>query len=238
MSKLTKKKWVMILIASLLLVIICGGIVWWIVVKDKSDDEPFDITKTSYYQNKLSTYISENASYEDGEVDVVFLGDSLTDMCDIAKYYPEYIALNRGIGGDTTIALESRLKVSVYDVKPKVLVMLIGVNNINTMLDNYENILKGFKENIPDTKVVLLSLTAMGGNWGKKNQTACYNNVFIEKYAEKYGYNFVDLYTPLFDTTIGEVYDGYTTDGGHFSDQGYVVVSNTIKPTINKLLNK
>ena len=52
------------------------------------------------------------------------------------------------------------MQVSVYDLKPKVVVMLIGANNFDTMFDNYESLLQGLQENLPDTKVVLLSLTA------------------------------------------------------------------------------
>ena len=117
--------------------------------------------------------------------------------------------------------------------------MLIGANNCDSMLENYERILQGFNENVPNTKVVLCSMTAMGGkNWGKKNKTACWNNVYIKQYAGKYGYEFVDLFSPLFDTEIGEVYEGYTTDGGHFTELGYGVVSSLIKPAINMALEK
>ena len=153
--------------------------------------------------------------------------------------YPQYITANRGIGGDTTFDLEGRLEVSVYALKPKVAVMLIGANNMDTMFDNYEDILKGLQKNLPDTKIVLLSLTAMGGeHWGRKNQLAAYNNVTIKLLAEKYGFTFVDLYTPLYDVSIREVYEGYTTDGGHFTHQGYTVLTEQITPVLETLLGK
>ena len=117
--------------------------------------------------------------------------------------------------------------------------MLIGANNMNEMFTNYEKLLIGFKQNLPDTKVVLLSLTAMGGeHWGAKNQLASYNNVKIKKYAEKYGYYFVDLFTPMFDETTGEVYEGYTVDGGHFTKLGYDVVTSLVKPIVSQALSE
>jgi hypothetical protein len=67
---------------------------------------------------------------------------------------------------------------------------------METMMENYEEILQGFHENLPDTQIVLLSLTAMGGeHWGSKNQLAAYNNVTIKLLAEKYGYTFIE--TPV-----------------------------------------
>lgn len=194
-------------------------------------------TVQEYREAKTAQYIRENEEYTDYEVEVAFLGDSLTDGYDLAKYYPQYITANRGIGGDTTFDLEARLQVSVYDLKPQVVVMLIGANNPDTMLQNYENILQGLKENLPETKVVLLSMTAMGGDhWGPKNPQAAYNNVSIKLLAEKYGYTFVDLFTPLYDVSTGQVYEGYTVDGGHFTHEGYTAVTAEITPVLEKLL--
>ena len=202
------------------------------VEKDKNQQQ---LVK-EYYDNKLNLYQQENDKYSDYEVDVVFLGDSLTDGYNLKLYYPDYVVSNRGIGGETTHGLEERLKVSAYDLKPKVVVMLIGGNNLNTMFENYEDILIGLKDNLPNTKVILLSLTAMGKDWGHKNEIACLNNVRIKLLAEKYDYTFVDLFTPLFDINIGEVYSDYTTDGAHFTSKGYEVVTSVVKPVIDSLL--
>ena len=202
------------------------------VEKDKNQQQ---LVK-EYYDNKLNLYQQENDKYSDYEVDVVFLGDSLTDGYNLKLYYPDYVVSNRGIGGETTHGLEERLKVSAYDLKPKVVVMLIGGNNLNTMFENYEDILIGLKDNLPNTKVILLSLTAMGKDWKHKNEIACLNNVKIKLLAEKYDYTFVDLFTPLFDINIGEVYSDYTTDGAHFTSKGYEVVTSVVKPVIDSLL--
>ena len=60
----------------------------------------------------------------------------------------------------------------------------------------------------------------------------------IKLLAGKYGYTFVDLYTPLYDVSIREVYDGYTVDGGHFTHEGYVVLTEQITPVLRELLGK
>ena len=190
----------------------------------------------AYREAKLVAYAEENERYADYECDVAFLGDSLTDGYDLGCYYPQYSVANRGIGGDTTVGLADRLAVSLYELKPKVAVLLIGVNNIDTMLDNYEDILKSFCENVPNTEVVILSLTSMGGEWGRKNQLAAYNNVQLELLAEKHSLEFVDLYSPLLNLEDGEIYDEYTTDGGHLTHEGYVVLTEQITPAIERQL--
>ena len=236
---MTKRRKVIIVAIALFVLLVMGlTYVFAIVLPQRREEEQLLKAMQEYYDAKIATYEIENEKYDDYEVDVAFLGDSLTDGYDLKRYYPQYLTLNRGIGGDTTFGLEKRLKVSVYDLKPKVAVMLIGANNFDTMFDNYENILKGLGENLPKTKVVLLSLTSMGGEWGKNNQKAAYNNVKIKLLAEKYGYEFVDLYSPLLNLETGEIYAEYTTDGGHLTPAGYEVFTNAVTPSLKKLLGR
>ena len=54
--------------------------------------------------------------------------------------------------------------------------------------------------------------------------------------AKQYGFTFVDLYTPLFDETSGEIYADYTTDGAHLTPQGYHVFTETLTPAIDEAL--
>lgn len=192
----------------------------------------------AYYEAKIAAYKEENKQYAPFEVDVAFLGDSLTDGYDLTRYYPQYVTANRGIGGDTTFGLYDRLQVSAYDLQPKVVVMLIGANNFGTMFENYEDIVKGLRENLPETKVVLLSLTSMSGEWGKNNEKAAYNNARIKLVAQKYSCAFVDLYTPLMNLTTGEIFPEYTTDGGHLTAAGYQVFTDTLTPVLEELLGK
>ena len=240
MKKLILKKRFWIPLCALVLALIALAILYFAkILPEKREEEKLQEAVRAYRVAKLEQYERENAEYDDYEVDVAFIGDSLTDGYDLAKYYPQYVTANRGIGGDTTFGLEERLQVSLYDLKPKVVVMLIGANNMDSMFQNYESILKGLQENLPESKIVLLSLTAMGGeHWGRKNQLAAYNNVSIKLLAQKYNFTFVDLYSALYDVSIGEVYEGYTIDGGHFTHEGYTVVTAQITPVLEKLLGK
>ena len=188
----------------------------------------------AYYEYKVNLFLEENKTAKD--IDVVFLGDSLTDNYDVKRFYPQYNVLNRGIGGDTTFGVQNRLNVSVFDVKPRLTAMLIGVNNITTMKQNYEELLISFKEKAPEMKVVLLSLTSMTKDWGRNNQLAQENNVFIKGLADKYEFTFVDLYNPLLDPETNELKLEYTIDGGHFTEKGYEVITSVITPVLNGLL--
>ena len=212
-------------------------LVWFLYAVPAREQKEREQLVKEYRETKLARYEAENAALVPGEEVVVFLGDSLTDGCPLETYYPGYKTLNRGIGGDTTFDLEKRLQVSAYDAHPAAVVLLIGGNNLKTMFDNYENILLGLKQNLPETKVLLVSLTAMGGAWAKKNETAALNNVRIRALAGEYGFTYVDVFTPLFDPDTMEVKAGYTADGAHFTAEGYAVVSAEINAALAQVLN-
>lgn len=203
---------------------------------EKKQQKLYQSAYEMHYNDRCALFMEENKHLSN--VDVSFIGDSLTEGYDVRTYYPQYNVVNRGIGGDTTFGVEKRLKVSAYDVNPKVATLLIGANNFDTMFDNYENILKGFKENISETKIILLSLTSMTKEWGRNNQKAQINNEKIKEYANQYGYTYVDLYNPLLDENTNELRLEYTTDGGHLTPLGYEKITSIIEPVISKQLNK
>ena len=210
-----------LMISAIALLLVGSGIGTYFIVENVKYRQQYNEFLKLYHQHyndRLALFEEENKTLTD--VDVVFLGDSLTEGYDLKTYYPEYNVANRGIGGDTTFGLEKRLQVSAYDINPKMVMMLIGANNFDTMMDNYENIVVSLKNNLPNTDITLLSLTSMTKDWGRNNQKAQNNNIKIKEYADKYNLRYLDLYNPLLDKTTNELRLEYTTDGGHFTPKG------------------
>ncbi|MDE5756529.1 MAG: hypothetical protein K2I23_05495, partial [Clostridia bacterium] len=94
----------------------------------------------------------------------VFFGDSITEMCDLDKYYPTLNTCNRGISGDTTTGMLRRLESNALALKPTKLVFLGGTNDIgkNTSVqdiaDNIKTIIKKTQETLPDCKIFIQSV--------------------------------------------------------------------------------
>lgn len=228
-----------LMISAIVLLLVGSGIGTYFIVENVKYRQQYNEFLKLYHQHyndRLTLFEEENKTL--ANVDVVFLGDSLTEGYDLKTYYPEYTAINRGIGGDTTFGLEKRLQVSAYDINPKMVMMLIGANNFDTMMDNYENIVVSLKNNLPNTDITLLSLTSMTKDWGRNNGKAQKNNIKIKEYANKYNLRYLDLYNPLLDETTNELRLEYTTDGGHFTPKGYEVITSVIKPVITSYLSK
>jgi lysophospholipase L1-like esterase len=65
-----------------------------------------------------------------GENRVVFIGDSITDYWKLSDYFPGKPYINRGIDGQTTPQMLVRFRQDVIDLRPKVLVVLAGTNDV------------------------------------------------------------------------------------------------------------
>ena len=130
-----------ITIAVLLITTVALSVI--LIVKNKKEND-----MQTYYYQKCEMFEMENANFARNQI--VFIGDSLTDGCMLDKFYSNLplATYNRGIGGDTTSGVLKRLKLSLFDINPSKIVLLIGTNDINggvennKILENYRNILK------------------------------------------------------------------------------------------------
>lgn len=84
-------------------------------------------------RDNLKRYAEANtkiAPPSSGKTRVVFLGDSITDGWRLNEYFPDKDFINRGISGQITSQMLGRMKSDVIDLKPEVVVLLGGTNDL------------------------------------------------------------------------------------------------------------
>ena len=84
--------------------------------------------------NQLSRYHIENEELRKKASDarrVVFMGDSITELWDLADSFPGEPYVNRGISGQTTPQMLVRMFPDVIALKPAAVVILAGTNDIS-----------------------------------------------------------------------------------------------------------
>ncbi len=205
--------------------------------------EKLRLKKTVYdlHKKRMSDWFTHHCKTVAKEGQVVFFGDSITELLNISDWYGEYSLksglelYNRGIGGDSTLGLYKRAKDNVTCIKPKAVVILIGTNDLGMgfgtdfLEENMENTLKLFKEECPDCKVILEAIyPVIEGKAGKrKNSDILEANRKYKALAEKYGASFIDLTDKLADEK-GNLKKECTYDGLHLSAKGYEVTTREI----------
>ncbi len=184
-----------------------------------------------------------------GEKCVVFMGDSITEGWKIegpGGMFPGKPYFNRGISGQTTPQMLVRFRQDVIGLRPKVVVILGGTNDIagNTgpmTAAETEGNLASMAElaRANHIRVVLCSITpAFDYSWTPGAQPAdkiLAINAWIRDYAAAHGYVYVDYHAALKDSRNG-LPPALSRDGVHPLPAGYAIMAPLVEAGIEKAL--
>lgn len=177
---------------------------------------------------------------------VVFMGDSITDHWPLAQSFPAMPYFNRGISGQTTPQMVLRFHQDVVALRPKVVVILGGTNDIagNTgpmTLEETENNLAAMAEiaTANQIRVVLCSvLPAYDYPWRpglEPAQKIVRLNAWIKAYAQAHGHVYVDYYAAMTDAR-GGLPQSLSQDGVHPLVTGYAMMTPLVSAGISTAL--
>lgn len=208
---------------------------------------------THYYQLReyvltrmMDIVIQQKTAQDNG---VVFYGDSLTELCNLDKYYPEIKnKYNCGICGITSDMLLHFIDEGVIKYQPSKVIIMIGTNDLgDTVMASPREIALNIKEmaeiihnNLPKCQIYLLSnIPCIEKEHGYKvKKSGLRSNdtlkmIFKEmKNVIMYDYvQFINIYSSLCNKK-GEPIENLYVDGLHINDQGYQLLTQTIRSAI------
>jgi lysophospholipase L1-like esterase len=183
-----------------------------------------------------------------GEERVVFMGNSIFEAW-ARQFNTMFLGkpfINRGISGQTTPQMLVRFRPDVIALKPKVVVILAGTNDIagNTgpsTLEMIENNIASMSElaKANGIRVVLASvLPAFTYPWRSVQQPAqkiVALNTWIRDYAQRNGHVYLDYHSALADRRQGMKGD-LSGDGVHPNEAGYKVMAPLTLAAIQEAL--
>ncbi len=189
---------------------------------------------------------------------VVFMGDSITDGWDDPKYggfFPGKPYIDRGISGQTTPQMLIRFRADVIALKPKVVVILAGTNDIagNTgpmSLEAIEDNLISMAELARANKIrVVLSSVMPISDYAKTGEGKPVIrslqrpperikalNDWMRRYAAASKAIYLDYYTAMVDDK-GFLREELSEDGLHPNQKGYDIMAPLAERAIRSALN-
>lgn len=194
-----------------------------------------DWPQLSYYQeaNKL-------LKTSEKPVEAVFFGDSITEGW--PQFNPSFFDTNnfvgRGIGGQTTPQLLLRFRQDVIGLRPKIVILLAGINDIaeNTGPISLEAIMeniKGMTEMAKANGIEMVLCAVLPANsfpWRPSIITThkvIALNQMIKTYAQENNLIYVDYYTPMVNDEEGLISTlGYDTV--HPNKAGYDIMEGVL----------
>ncbi|GAB3929018.1 SGNH/GDSL hydrolase family protein [Mucilaginibacter myungsuensis] len=183
-----------------------------------------------------------------GEKRVVFMGNSITEGWGNTDpvFFKGKPYVNRGIGGQTTPQMLVRFRRDVVSLKPKVVVILAGINDIaeNTGPSKIEDVAGNIFSMAElakhaGIKVILSSvLPAAGFTWHPgldPRPSIATLNAMLKDYAKANKLGYIDYHTAMAEAD-GSLKKDLGTDGVHPNLAGYKVMEPLVEAEIKRAL--
>lgn len=220
--------------------------------------EVFEQQRQRERQVKINRFKQLNQYALPGQI--LFAGSSLAEQFPMdelkMRLNPVPVIYNRGIGGDTMSDLEADLDTLIIELKPRVLFINIGSNDLNLstyneneLVSRYKKMLLRIIEKLPQAKIYVLSYYPVNPQAAKdipaeyaagmfstrNNKNINSINKKLRLMAEKLskevaaGVAYIDVNTCLLDGN-GQLDPELTVEGIHLWPEAYVRVLDVLKP--------
>jgi lysophospholipase L1-like esterase len=189
---------------------------------------------TPFYQDKKSHFETLPKS----EAEIIFLGDSLTDLCEWSEFFRNNRIKNRGICGDTTDGILNRIT-NIVESQPQKIFIMISINDLNqgrdveSIFGNYKQILEVFKNQIPATEIYIQSVLPVTKRFNEAeiNEKIVQLNAKLKDLAKEFSVQYIDLFSYFLDKN-NQLDARYTLDGVHLNGEGYLLWKQVIEKDV------
>ena len=188
------------------------------------------------------------ARIKEGDIEVLFLGDSITDLWPkvgewswlrLARFKPA----NFGVGGDRTEHLLWRITQGELEgINPKVVVILIGTNNLGAVegekpawvTSALRRIVQNVQQHLPTTKILLLGIFPRDQKTSPLRQAVAEVNASLSQLANGSQIRFEDFGRSFLDSN-GDIPTDVMADGLHLTARGYEIWLANLEPVLEEM---
>jgi beta-glucosidase len=200
-----------------------------------------------HFKTKHEEFLARRTA---GPIGVLFLGDSITEgwsgggKAVWAKYYAPLDAANFGIGGDKTQHVLWRIDNGELDgISPKLVILLIGTNNIGypaeEILQADEKIIQEIHDKLPQSKLLILAIfpraDKRAGSPVLMQAKIKEVNKGLATLDDGSKTRFLDVGNVFLDAD-GNIPHDLMKDSLHPTDKGYQIWADAMNPLLNEML--
>lgn len=197
----------------------------------------------------LDRYKMENSSLTH-QPDIVFMGNSITEFWSVER--PDFFEakpwVNRGISGQTTPQMLVRFRQDVIELKPRIVVILAGTNDIagNTGPTTVEaiaaNIFSMCELALAHRIQVVLCSVLPAGDYPWKpglepSKKIIQLNALLSSYAESNRIYYVNYHSSMADEN-GAMLAHLADDGVHPNKKGYQMMEQLLESQLSQIPSK
>ncbi len=199
---------------------------------------------TKYWNDRVETFRKENATLPADRLNAIFLGDSITEGFPLSRHFKGKPVPNRGIVADRISepaghGIAGRLKESVFDCRPGIIFLMIGVNDLassgkspEALAKDCGDLIASIRKGAPKARIVIQTCLPVGNKYGRHAQVeprvVKYNEA-LTALAKAAKIPVVDLHK-IYAGPDGLLPDEITGDGLHLKGDAYGKWADALKP--------
>ena len=192
-----------------------------------------------HYYDRLKEFEAEQVE-PDG---IVLVGSSHFEWFATDRFLPGRRFVNRGIASDRLgigdRGILQRLDLSVFQVRPALIVFNNGVNDlgelwrtgeppIEAIFDAYERVIAGIRAGLPEVPLLILNELPTTGRFAGINPLVPQLNAHIADVAARRRCRHLDFHSEAV-SEAGELRSELTWDGLHLNDTGYALLAEKLE---------
>ena len=158
---------------------------------------------------------------------VVFTGSSSIRLWNLQQSFPRLRALNRGFGGSQLADVNSHLDRLVLRHKPSIVVLYAGDNDLaegktpEQVRDDFVKFVAGVRENLPDTKIIYISIKPSIKRWSIADKIREANAKIAATCRSTDKVEFIDVWPAMLNEEGMPRAELFQADGLHMNERGY-----------------
>jgi lysophospholipase L1-like esterase len=223
--------------------------------KKDQPEQPRSVTPKEKDPRRHEQFLKDKeAALQKGDVQLVFIGDSITDAWRggaqnrlYRERWGKYNPLNLGISGDETEHVLWRLEHGELDgLKPKAVVMMIGTNNLGNPKPPHtpeetalgvEKLVQTIREKLPESKLLLLGVFPRGAKPDDKYREQIKQvNQRIAKLDDGGKHvRYLDIGEKFLEPD-GTLTKSIMPDALHPNAKGYEIWADAIQPALDEMM--
>ncbi len=169
---------------------------------------------------------------------VLFIGSSSIRLWDLAKSFPNLVAINRGFGGSQICDSTLRAESLALKYKPRLIVFYAGDNDINggksaeQVHIDFGAFVAKVRASLPETPIVVISIKPSIARWKLRDVQREANKLIAADCGADESLEFVDVWPVMLGDDGEPRKDIFVEDGLHLNELGYKLWAELLGPIV------
>jgi len=195
----------------------------------------------AHWEKAIHGFEQQDAKHMPAPGAIVFTGSStIARWKTLTKDFPGQPVLNRGFGGSQIVDATHFADRIIFPYKPKMVLLRAGGNDLwagkspEDVADDFKDFAKTVHAQLPDTKIVYVSLSPSLARWKQHELEKQLNTLVAGYVADRPWIQYVETYDLPLGTNGLPRRELFVLDKLHFNTAGYKLLADRLRPILSK----